>query len=149
MTFDEFKLIVDKKKRDKPLWFALDSEQRAKEIDIDNIEKLYNIHLPIDYKLFLKEFGGGYFAFVTVYTCNENSNFYIVSKNPAETVNKSKFIAISDNGAGDLYGFSITDNSCNDKISMYSHEDQAIQGTEYNDLLNFLLSEGLQINEYF
>ena len=22
MTFDEFKLIVDKKKRDKPLWFA-------------------------------------------------------------------------------------------------------------------------------
>jgi len=147
MTFDEFKLIVDKKKVDKPIWFALEAEKRAEEMDIANTEKLYNIHLPLEYKLFLKEYGGGFFSFVTVYTCNENSDFYIKSKNPVEAVNKNKFIAISDNGVGDLYGFSITNNKCDDKISMFSHEKHEVQGTKYKNLYNFLLSKGLQMEE--
>lgn len=137
MTFDEFERIINTAKRANPVWFGLDSEEKPEKEDILNAEKMYSVKLPEQYKRFLLEYGGGCFAFINIYNPGDN--------NPIEFVKKYNFLAISDNGGGDLYGFKIFNGRCNNGISVYLHDDKKIEDTEYSDVLEFIAAKALRL----
>ena len=77
MEFKDFISLVEKVEKEKPILFGLDSDRIASDNDINQIENYYCLELPESYKLFLKKYGGGYFAYTVVYSCDSNGNFLL------------------------------------------------------------------------
>ena len=110
------------------------------------LEKTLFIELPGEYKTFLQAFGGGYFAFVIVFSATKGSEWNLVAQNEqAGVLEKYSFLAISDNEAGDYYGFKVEDGVCDSKISFFDHEDGSVKETKYENLFEYLIKEGLTI----
>lgn len=145
MNLREFNDFVSMKKKIKPILFGLESDKIADEEDIKTVEEYYGIQLPASYKEFVQEYGGGYFAHSIIYSCDENSDFYLLSNNPIEFVGNNNFIAVSDLGTGDLFGFSINKNICDARISIYDHEKKSVVETDMHDIFEFISKYGLKI----
>ncbi len=64
----------------KPRLFALESDAKADSGEIEDIETYYNIILPDSYKDFVSQYGGGYFGFIAVYSCDCDGMFFIKDK---------------------------------------------------------------------
>ncbi|GAA0180422.1 hypothetical protein SH2C18_31180 [Clostridium sediminicola] len=143
MEYEVFTKIVNEKKEWNPIWFALDSDENSTDNDIAVIEEKLNLKLPIEYIQFIKNFGGGYFAFTYVYSGKSNSEWYIISQNRKAKFG-CKFIAFSDNGVGDYYGFMVNGNTCESKVSFYDHEEQAVKLTDFKNIFDFLIKIGLR-----
>lgn len=143
MTITEFKTIVGRAKENNPVWFGLDADPSASEAEILVAEAALKIKLPSDYCQFVREFGGGYFAFTNVFSVSPSSDWNIVKKNKLHRINA--FIAVSDNGVGDLFGFRSLDGICLPEIWVSDHENQNnLMPTSYKNLLNYLAERGLK-----
>ena len=59
----------------KPRLFALESDAKVDIEKIEDVEKYYDIILPDSYKDFASQYGGGYFGFIVVYSCDCNGMF--------------------------------------------------------------------------
>ncbi len=116
MDFSEFKELTSSLKAKKPIWFSLETDPLATDSEIEAAETQLRILLPIEYKSFVSEYGGGYFAFAIVYSV-ANSDWNIVRMNQKFAI--PQFVAISDNGCGDLYGYRVVDNSCVSTVSLW------------------------------
>lgn len=144
MDFNEFSKIVDEKMVSNPIWFGLESDSKSTDDDITEIENSISIILPQEYKQFVKNYGGGYFAFTNVFSGIRDSEWYIVTQNIEAGFNEANsFIAVSDNGTGDFYGFEVNDGKCESKISFYDHEDNTVKTTQYSNLFDYLVKVGL------
>lgn len=144
MNFEDFKQIVDKMKKEKPIWFGLDSDSLVDDNQIKEIEDYFQLELPIEYKQFLKTYGGGYFAFLVIFSGDPNSNWYIIRQNEElNLVTKYNFLAISDNEVGDFYGFKVNNNKCETKISVFVHEENIVKETGYRDFYQYVIEVGL------
>lgn len=145
MNFEEFKLVIETIKIEKPLWFELDSDSLLDNIQIKELEDYYQLELPIEYKQFLKEYGGGYFAFIVIFSGDKNSDWYIIKKNNELGLLKTyNFLAISDSETGDFYGFKVNNNKCETRISVYLHEENNVKETKYEDFYQYVIKLGLQ-----
>ncbi|WP_082459498.1 SMI1/KNR4 family protein [Bacillus sp. FJAT-25509] len=111
---------------------------------IAKAEKHHSIRLPNEYKLFVKTFGGGYFAFTNIFTVNNGEWNIIQLNNQINLINSHKFIAVSDNEVGDFYGFEIENGICNPKVKYYNHEINKVVETQFEDLYQYVLKVGLQ-----
>ena len=139
-----FERILSKKKIDNPIWFAMDSLEVASREEIEAIEIFFKVKLPIEYTAFLLSYGGGYFAFTKVYSANANSELSIVDHNTKAKFGVS-FIAISDNGAGDYYGFEVSDAKCESEVSVYDQDKNMIVRDKYQDFYEYLCNIGLRM----
>lgn len=143
MEFDSFQQLVSELKRTKPVWFGLESDPPANESELDAAEVRLGVRLPDKYRAFVKEFGGGYFAFGNVFSVDKESDWNIVARNEGAQANG--FVAISDNGTGDRYGFRINGEACEDRIYFWDHEEpNGVSPTDFDDLLEFLRSDALK-----
>ena len=129
---------------EKPKLFAFESDDKANREMIELVENYYNVLLPDIYKNFVKQYGGGYFGFIIVYSCDCNGMFYIKDKILKEWVLKKKFLPVVDFETGDFLGFEITDGICQDKIVLYSHEEDEVRELEI-DFYDALLKYGFNI----
>ncbi len=146
MNLNEFSRVVDEMKVKNPVWFGLESDPKSTESDIKDIESHLLIKLPGEYKEFVKEYGGGYFAFTNVFSGDKESEWYISTQNDAiDLLNSHEFLAVSDNETGDYYGFKVINGICESKISLYDHEDNQLKSTEYKNLYDFLIKVGLNL----
>ena len=68
MDFEHFKKIVEETKKNHPVWFGIESDQCPTDVVIADVEAKLEAKLPADYKNFIYEYGGGYFAFSNVYS---------------------------------------------------------------------------------
>lgn len=144
MNISEFSKIVAGIKVERPIWFELESDPPGADSDINEAETALCVKLPVEYKEFIRNFGGGHFAFAGVYSVRKGSAWNIVMRNnEINTIDPKAFLAVSDNGAGDFYGFKVIDGVCESKITFYDHEDGVIKSTDYEDLLDFLVRVGL------
>ncbi|WP_423800805.1 SMI1/KNR4 family protein [Neobacillus sp. SAB-20_R2A] len=144
MEFNEFLLIVEKIKAKNPIWFELETAPIGNDTQIANVEKQLSISLPKEYKLFVKMFGGGYFAFTKIFSVS-NGEWNIIQQNKQiNLINSHNFIAVSDNEVGDFYGFKIENGICSPKVKFYNHEINMIEETRFEDLYQYLLKVGLQ-----
>ena len=116
MRIAEFIPIVEKIMLERPVWFGLESDRVGTEDDLRLAESQLGVRLPESYREFVARFGGGYFAFGNVFSVDPSSEWYIVDRNKG--IERGNFVAVSDNGVGDLYGFEDCDGVCNEKLVM-------------------------------
>ena len=77
MEYDLFRNNVQQVKAKKPILFALETDTPPSIDKIEDFEKIYRMVLPEKYKLFIIEFGGGYFGYANIYSLDNSSNYYI------------------------------------------------------------------------
>ena len=140
MTYSDFIEIVEKTKKDKPILFELESDKLASLEDIQIFESETGIILPEEYKKFLSEFGGGYFGFATIYSLDKDSSFYLLDN---QKYIPDNYLAISDNGCGDVYIMNKLDGNISSEIFFYDHETGNVSDKEYENIYEFLVSVGL------
>ena len=144
MEWEEFIGIVNEIKNKKPVWFGLDSDPPCTDSDITKIVNSLSVQFPTEYKMFLKGIGGGYFAFTNLFSGTKDSEWNILTQNnEAGLLETKNFLAISDNGVGDFYGFKVKNGLCEAKISFFDHEDNQIKPTKYENLYEYLIKVGL------
>lgn len=145
MQFEDFKQIVERTKKEKPVWFELGSDSCINDNEIRQIENYFGSELPIEYKQFLKNYGGGYFAFLLVFSGDEKSNWNVIKQNKElNLLNKYNFLAVSDNESGDFYGFRVNNNKCETKLSVFLHDELKVKETQYEDFYQYVLKLGLK-----
>ena len=146
MDWEEFESIVNEMKKKRPKWFELDSDPPCTKSDLTEIEKDLSVQLPSEYKIFLQNIGGGYFAFVSVFSGAKDSEWYVTTQNEqAGTLKKHSFLAVSDNEVGDYYGFIVENGVCESRVSFFDHEDSKVKKTEYENFFNYLVEVGLSL----
>lgn len=136
MLIEEFVPLVEKRKMERPVWFGLKSDPPATQSQIQDAEAQLGVRLPESYRLFVAMYGGGYFALGNLFSVFPGSNWNIVERN--REILPFGFLAVSDNGVGDLYGFSVTDGECDSTIVLFDHETGTMSQPMYSDLFEFL-----------
>lgn len=129
----------------KPKLFALESDNKANDEKINIVEKYYKIKLPDSYKEFVKQYGGGYFGFIVVYSCDKNGMFYIKDYVSKEWIQNKSFLPIVDLETGDFIGFKVKEGICRNTVSLYSHEENKLENLEMN-FYDALLRYGFKCN---
>lgn len=129
-----------------PRLFALETDSRANDKMIENIECYYNVKLPEPYKDFVNLYGGGYFGFIVVYSCDSNGMYYIKDKVLKEWVLERAFLPVIDFETGDFLGFEIKEGVCQSTVTMYLHEENCLHEMGM-DFYEILLKYGLKFNE--
>ena len=100
MEYDLFRNNVQQVKAKKPILFALETDTPPSIDKIEDFEKIYRMVLPEKYKLFIIEFGGGYFGYANIYSLDNRSNYFIMKH---KSFVPNGYLPIADNGCGDFY----------------------------------------------
>lgn len=144
MNYNEFFEIVNETRNKRPIWFGLESEPKGNDNQIEKVEKVLSLSLPDEYKSFVKEYGGGYFAFTNIFSVNDLSDWYIVNlNNQIGLMETHSFLAVSDIETGDYYGFKIEKRVCCSRVMFYDHEINKVEETKYENLYDYILDVGL------
>lgn len=143
MKFDTFKELVEKAKKDHPVWFGIEPDDNPDATAVTDAEEKLGAKLPDEYKDFILEYGGGYFAFSNVYSLEAGSDWYLVDVNCKYEDIRNGYIIISENGSGDFYGFKVFDGACESKIYFYDHEAGYWQASPYSNLFDYLEKSAL------
>ena len=129
-----------------PKLFALVSDAKVDIAEVKTVEEYYNIILPDSYKDFVNQYGGGYFGFIVVYSCDSDGMFYIKEHVLKEWVKDQLFLPVIDLETGDFLGFEVKDGICKKQVSLYLHEEDSIQEMQI-DFYEALLEFGLNCEE--
>lgn len=144
MEITEFRDRVEQVRGEFPAWFVLDPDEFPGQDALDRAESELGATLPADYRSFIAEFGGGDFALSVVYSVDPESDMNIVARNEVEWLDPSTFIAISDNGVGDYYGYRVSGTSCIPGIVLLDHETGTLHETSHADILELLVETALR-----
>lgn len=143
MDFEAFKELVEKTKNDHPVWFGMESDESPANKALTEAEEKLGAKLPSDYKDFIFEYGGGYFAFSNVYSLEVGSDWNLVDINCKYDAIRIGYVLISENGSGDFYGFKIVNGVCEPKIYFYDHEVDIWQESPHSNLFDYLEKSAL------
>jgi hypothetical protein len=143
MTFDEFRALVAQTKSRHPVWFGLEMDRAAADAELQDLERQLGVRLPEEYRRFVQEYGGGYFALANVFSAQPGSSWNLLDINRREKLLGTGFVAVADNGAGDLYGFQCIEGVCHPEVWIHDHEVGAWRQTEFVNLLDFLHRKAL------
>lgn len=145
MELNQLTEHVNRLKASNPIWFALDADPVGTKTDIDTVENQLNISFPEDYKEFIEAFGGGYFAFTVIFSVSADSEWNIINQNQSlDLLEKQHFLAVSDNQAGDYYGYKIGNGLIEKNLFVYDHDNRQIKQTKYQNLFEYLMEVGLK-----
>lgn len=142
MNVEDFKQLLDERKRSHPIWFELPSDRPASQAQILEAQQALGLQLPADYTWFLKEYGG-YFALGMLYSLDSRSDFHLVAINRAHPAIAKDHLLFSENGCGDFYGFRIENRQCLAPVEFFDHSTGQWQACRYNGLLSFLAEVAL------
>lgn len=143
MNFYEFKQLTEQKMQEYPIWFELRDECEFSDRELFAIEKELNVELPVEYKQFIQEYGGGYFAFCTIYSMCKNSDWNIVDINNKYILLRKNYLLISENSLGDFYGFKVLGSKCSSQLYFFDHDLEEWNSSEYSNLFEYIDKVGL------
>ena len=138
MDFQAFKELVEKTKNEHPVWFGIESDEIPDEAAVTEAEVKLGAKLPTDYKKFIFEYGGGYFAFSNVFSLEDGSDWHLVDQNYKYDAIHNGYVLVSENGSGDFYGFKVVDGVCESQIYFYDHEVELWQESPYSSIFDYL-----------
>ncbi len=144
MDLVEFRDRVEQVRQEFPAWFALAPDEFPGSEALDQAQIDLGVSLPADYRSFITEFGGGDFALSVIYSVEPDSDMNIVVMNGHDWLDSSSFIAISDNGVGDYYGYQVSGGDCEPGIVILDHETGSIRETSHADLFELLVEIALR-----
>lgn len=139
MNLDEFTRLHDRYKEEQPRLFStLMPDRPATPEQLDLVEGALRLKLPKRYREFLALFGGGYCGFVTVFSADPASDFYLPRKvREAAQYLPDELLPFSDDSAGGYYAFRVSNGQPRDRVSYWNY-DGGIVETEFNDMLDFI-----------
>jgi len=138
-----FRQILERTRNDHPKWFDLAQAPPAEESDINSAEDTLRVTFPREYKEFLREYGGGDVVFVEIYAAGEGDRS-VVEMNRNRDPRRAGFVAISDDGTGNEYGFRVApDGAANSRIAYLDFEAGEILDTQFDDVFAFIADKGL------
>lgn len=143
MNIDEFRQLDLVCRLNKPSLFAMSaSDNVATDAQIGKVEKILNLSLPISYKEFLKNYGGGNYCLLTIYSADPQSNWYL----PLQYAKASHYLPkdilpISDDFCGGHYVYTIANGIASDRLYYWNTDGGTIR-TEYITLYDFIVQEG-------
>lgn len=143
MDFEYFKKLVEKTKNGHPVWFGIEPDERPDEAAVTEAEGKLGAKLPRDYKQFIFEYGGGYFAFSNVFSLEDRSDWNLVAINYKYDAIRHGHLLISENSLGDFYGFKVVDGVCEPRIYFYDHEVEAWQESAHRNIFDYLVKFAL------
>ncbi len=143
MNLEDFQAAVAQARDAHPQWFALPADGSPDGEQVVAQQAQLGAALPNEYLDFVRAFGGGDFAFLAVYSLDADSDLNIVTKNSEPWLSRPDFVAISDNGAGDYYGFMVQDGRCSREVLLLDHESGELRPTGHADFFEFALVKGL------
>lgn len=124
MTFDIFEKIVNDVMNKKPILFELDMDTIASDDAIKQVENRLHFTLPQNYKRFVKKYGGGYFGYTIVLSCDLQSKFYIGKYYDIynESFKDACFLPLMDFETGDMLGMKINGSDPEEHMYMFLHD---------------------------
>ena len=124
MTFDIFEKIVNDVMDKKPILFELERDRIVSEDEIKQVENSLHFTLPKNYNSFVKKYGGGYFGFTVVLSCDLQGKFYIGKYYDIynQLFKDASFLPLMDFETGDLLGVKINSSDSEEKMYMYLHD---------------------------
>ena len=143
MEKSDFDEKIRKIAQSRPRLFALDADGTASAEMIADVERYYGIKLPDSYKEFVQRYGGGYFGYTVVFSCDCKGAFYIRKKVSKEWMIEKNFLPVIDLETGDYLGFSVKEEGSSDTLLLYLHEEDCLQDTGI-DFYEALLKYGLK-----
>lgn len=143
MNNADFDTLLAERQSVQPFIFSGDHVERDAPLPIEflgRFEREIGVKLPAQYKRFLSQHGAGDFAFTSVYSPDPSSDWFLNSETDyLPTTIRARFLPFADNGAGDYYGFVISDGACSDAVFWADHElDYDITPSEYTNFNDFL-----------
>lgn len=144
MTIEQFSKKVDLIRTKNSILFGLDADTIPSHRMIHSFEKGYGLTLPTQYKEFLGVYGGGYFAYVSIYSIDVNSEFYLKSNVTIEEVKRNSYLPIIDLNTGDTLGFRLVEGEYCESIVLFNHEDNRLIDTKL-DFFETLCKYGLKL----
>lgn len=123
----------------RPIYFDMPSDAAADPRGIARVEDIIGATLPEDFKWFLKEFGGGIFALVEIFSADPASRSYILRHQP----DVRSVVAFSPDGFGNHFAFRIVGDACLESIVLFDHLSRTPKPTDYPTFLDFVSRAGL------
>lgn len=139
MSIRDFRELHARMTAEKPKLFQLIApDAPASEERLGQVEHAIGAALPISYKQFLAQFGGGSFGLVNVCSADPEGEFYLPRKQE-ETRGylPSGLIAVSDDFAGGLYVLKVKDDHAEEPLWYWNH-DGGFRPTEFANVLEFV-----------
>jgi SMI1-KNR4 cell-wall len=81
MDRDEFESRVEAARSKNPVWFELEGDPPATNEEVMEAETALGVLFPEAYREFLKDYGGGCFAFANVFSVKTGSEWNVVERN--------------------------------------------------------------------
>ncbi len=146
MDRHEFRLRVEAARSENPVWFGLEGDPPATKEEVLDAETALGVRFPEAYREFLEDYGGGYFALANVFSVKAESEWNVVERNRDAHFVGGGFLAVSDNGVGDYYGFQVVRGECQSPLMLWNHEEEGrISPTSFRNLYEFLARVGMRL----
>jgi len=139
MKLDEFRVIDREARLAKPKLFLLASpDSAASEEALDDLQRAIGVMLPMSYRAFLKEFGGGNFGLTTVFSADPKSEWYLgVRLDEVRGYLPAHVLPFSDDFAGGLYVLEVVGGQAMEPV-LYWNDDGGLVPTEFANVLEFV-----------
>ncbi|MDG9668164.1 SMI1/KNR4 family protein [Hahella sp. CR1] len=138
MNFEDFKKCVCEAKSAHPFWFDFEPDDAPDQDSLIRAEQMLEARLPQEYKDFLLQYGGGYFAFGNVFSLEEGSEWNLIDINAEFAHLRAGRVLISENSNGDFFGFDVRDGVCQSELCFWDHAHECWQSSGYTNLFEYL-----------
>ena len=136
LTRKEFAELVRGAKAEHPVWFDPGPDTKPDAAQLEQVEQALAVRLPPDYTWFLKEYGGGDFAFAAIYSADPTSHLYIVSQQ--DYLGGAPAVAFSDDGTGNMFAFPVAHGVARDESVIHDHETNQLRSSPYDGSPDFV-----------
>lgn len=139
MGLDEFRAADRAARVATPKLFILAPPDRpATERELEQAEQAISAELPDSYRAFLREFGGGSYGLITVFSADPTSEWFLGARvMQARAYLPTHLLPFSDDFAGGLYVFEIAEGQASEAV-WYWNGDGGLTRTEFSDVLQFI-----------
>lgn len=144
MNSERFAQLVEETRKRNPVWFELESDPPAETDLIEAAESHMGVQFPAEYRFFLRNYGGGYFGFSNVFSVQPGSEWNVETRNSRLEAGVVDFLAISDPGTGDYYGFRLADGASTPNVYVFDHDGRTLERTLFSDLFDYLAAVALR-----
>ena len=139
MNIEDVKQIDKRYRSEKPGLFEIeDPDSQASDEQLEDVERSLGIRLPPSYRAFLRQFGGGTYGFIVIFSADPQSEWYLPNKQmKASRYLPKNLLAFSDDFAGGNYAFKVIDGEAQEAV-FYWNTDGGESPTKFQDILEFI-----------
>ena len=104
MNIEALKQIDKRYRIEKPRLFEIDyPDGQASDEQLEDVERSLGVRLPPSYRTFLREFGGGTYGFIVIFSADPQSEWYLPNKQmKASRYLPKDLLAFSDDFAAEI-----------------------------------------------